>query len=177
MPTQTLFGIVESKSEARARAKELVKIHGAIREAPEAMEVREGQAAQLAYFIKRSDACQLDLNDKDGMMRTIGLLDDMLDEADCAFMRRHKKWWRKVPKGWLGCKGGDHYYCTKLHPKEISYLREQIADLQAEIEAIQEAVPALKIQLAELAAVAPLPEDIAKHYALTVDGQWAKERK
>jgi hypothetical protein len=165
---QTLFGTIENKAEARERAQKMAELYDALREAPEALDCRRVQIGDLTYFIERSNACKLDLNDHDGLHRLIGDPEELITARDCAFMRRHKRWWRKTPKGYLGYSAA--IYCATLHPKEIKYLEDQRIWIQDEIDSIETNVPIIREQVKALKAVAPLPEDIAKRHGLTVDG-------
>lgn len=174
-PEHTLFGIVETKTQARKRAQEMVRLIGAIDDAPVAIECRAEHIAALAYFIERSNKVALDPNDLDGLMRMVGDTQELLSEGECRAMR-NKNIWRMYPLGWIGTRPGDMYPAA-LHPKEIHYLRQVQDELREEMEAIREGAELCKADLGRLRAVGPLPEDVAKRYSLTPNGYSLNEKK
>lgn len=114
-PERTLFGIVETKAQARKRAQEMVRLIGAVEDAPEAMQCRAEHIDALAYFIERSKNVALDPNDLDGLIRMVGDTQELLTEAECRAMR-NKNIWRVYPLGWIGTRPGQ-MYPAGLHPK------------------------------------------------------------
>jgi hypothetical protein len=169
-PVQTLFGVVETKAQARRRAREIVRLLGAVEDAPETIDTRAGQIETLQYFVDRSKRIALDLNDLDSLQRLIGDTEELLTEGEYRAMRRNEKIWRPIPIGWLGTRPGQMYPAA-LHRKEIAYLRQMQRELQEEIANIREGAKECSAALDVLRAVGPLPEDIARHCALTPDGR------
>ncbi len=174
-PECTLFGIVETKAQARKRAQQLVRLIGAIEEAPEAMQSRAEHIDTLAYFIERSRQVALDPNDLDGLIRMVGDTQELLTEAEYRAMR-NKNIWRVYPLGWIGTRPGQMYPAA-LHPKELKYLRELQDELREEMEAIREDVERCKAELELLRAVGPLPDEVTQRYSLTPDGHSLKAKK
>src|SRR5579885_1935414 len=121
--TMTLFGPLESKSESARRARKIVELLGFIEEAPEAIHCCEHDVWMLSYFIERSEQKLLDPNDRDGLIRLVGDLEELLSEEDCQEMLDDRSIWRAYPPGWLGMGPGDRY-AVALHGKEIAYLRK-----------------------------------------------------
>jgi hypothetical protein len=167
----TLFGVIETKRESADRARKLVELYSAIKEAPGALECRKAQVAQVQHFIDRSAKRSFDANRWDGLQRCIGDdPEDLLDASDLHSMRRDKSYWKKNNINYLNCPPGTIYRC-KLHPKEIEYLQNQIAWLQEEIDSIETNVPLLHGEIATLRLVGKLPKDVAERYKLTEDGR------
>ena len=162
--------LTEGKRESAERARNLVSLYQALREAPGVIESCQGHVGVLQYFIDRSNAKKLDPNDRDGLGRTVGDLEELLTERDCAAMRRNKKLWKKYPYGWLGSPPGSEY-CCQLHPKEVAYLEEQKEEQLTMAEAVQMNIPFIKEEIAALRLIGPLPEKVAERYKLTVDGR------
>lgn len=167
-PERTLFGLVETKRQARKRAQEIVRLIDAIETAPEAIAYREQHIESLAYFIERSRKVKLDPNDLDGLVRMVGDTQWLLTEGECHAMHR-KKIWRLYPLGWLGVRPGQMYPAA-LHPKEIAFLREMQDELRDEMEAITAGAEVCESELVTLRAVGSLPDDVAERYSLTPDG-------
>lgn len=170
---KTLFGIMESKTEARDRARSLRDLYSSLRDAPDVLACRRSLVDQIQTFIDRSNAKTFDLNWHDGLVRLTGL-EELLTERDCAQMRNNKKLWKWYKPGWLGSHGPVRY-CCQLHPKEIAYLERQMAEIQHEIDNIEINVPLLKEQAEALRAVGPFPKELAERYQLTEDGQLARK--
>jgi hypothetical protein len=168
-PEHTLFGIAETKAQARRRAREIVQLLGAIEDAPQALECRAGQIETLQYFVDRSKEIALSLNDLDSLGRLIGDTEELLTDGERRAMRRNEKIWRPIPIGWIGARPGEMYPAA-LHRKEIAYLRQVQRELRQEITEIRDGTEECKAALDALRAVGPLPEDIAQRYALTPDG-------
>ncbi len=169
-PKQTLFGIVETKAQARKRAQEIVRLLGAVEDAPEAIACRRAHIETTDYFIDRSNGIALDPNDRDGLLRCVGDLEELLEEEDCQAMRDNGAIWRPYPCCWLGKRPGE-VYAAALHPKEIAYLREVQAEMREEIEAITEGAKQCQSELEQLRTLGPLREDIAQRYGLTTSGE------
>lgn len=168
-PVRTLFGVVETKAQARRRAREMARLLSAIEDAPEALECRASQIEALQYFMDRSKKVALDLNDLDALQRLIGDTEELLTEGERRAMRRNDKIWRPFPLGWLGVRPGQMYPAA-LHRKEIAYLRDIQHQLHEEITAIRESLPECEIALEALRALGPLPDDIARQHRLTPEG-------
>ncbi len=168
-PLLTLFGLVETKAQARRRAKRIVQLLGAIEDAPEAIRSCKNHIDTLQYFIERSVQVKLDPNDRDGLQRLVGDTEEVLTEADCEEMRSNLEIWRPYLVGWIGARAGE-MYAAALHPKEIAYLRQMQESIHEEAVAIAEGVEGAQAELAALKAIGQLPEDIAQRYALTPDG-------
>ncbi len=168
-PIQTLFGLLETKAQARRRARRIVRLLGAIEDAPEAIQCCQYHVDMLEYFIQRSLSMQLDANDRDGLQRLIGDTEEVLTREDCDEMASNPKIWRPVPAGWPGRRTGD-MYAAALHPKEIDYLREMQNHLREEWTAIAASVEDCQAELVTLQAMGPLPAEIAQRYALTSEG-------
>lgn len=162
---------METKTEARQRAKKIFELLASLRDAPVAIECREGQIGALMYFVTRAAHRKLDANDNDGLQRLIGNLEELISSRDAAFMRRHRRWWKPLPDGWPG----SGHYCTTLHPKEMRYLNGQVHELQSEIEKIKANVPDIEAELESLRQHGPLPAEIAEKSRLTMDGRAAKQ--
>ncbi len=96
-PLLTLFGLVETKAQARRRAKRIVQLLGAIEDAPEAIRSCKNHIDTLRYFIERSLQVKLDPNDRDGLQRLVGDTEEVLTEADCEEMRSNLEIWRAIP--------------------------------------------------------------------------------
>jgi hypothetical protein len=167
-PTQTLFGPVETKSQARRRAKRIVQLLGAIEDGPEAIRSCENHIDTLQYFIERSLQVELDPNDRDGLQRLVGDTEEVLTESDCEEMRSNPQIWRPYLVGWLGARIGE-MYAAALHPKEVAHLRQMQEGIREEASAIVAAVADAQAELVALKAIGTLPEDIAQRYALTPD--------
>lgn len=174
-PERTLFGIVETKAQARKRAQEMVRLIGAIEDAPVAIQYREQHIDALCYFIERSKKVELDPNDLDGLVRMVGDTQGLLTDGERRAM--HKKHiWRVYPLGWIGTRPGQMYPAA-MHPKEIRYLRKVQDELREEIKKIAEGVEISKVELEVLRAVGPLPEDVAQRYSLTSEGYSARPKE
>jgi hypothetical protein len=119
--------------------------------------------------VDRSKEIALSLNDLDALGRLIGDIDELLTEGERHAMRRNEKIWRPIPIGWLGARPGQMYPAA-LHRKEVAYLREVQRELRQEMTEIRDNAEKSKTALDGLRAVGPLPEDIARQYALTPDG-------
>jgi hypothetical protein len=174
-PERTLFGIVETKAQARKRAQEIVRLIEAVEDAPEATRCRSEHIDALAYFIERSKKVALDPNDLDGLLRMVGDMQELLTEAECRAMR-NKNIWREYTPGWIGTRPGQMYPAA-LHPKELRYLRGMQDELRDEMEAIRKGAEGCKSELELLRAVGPLPDNVAQRYSLTPDGHSAKPKK
>jgi len=161
--------IPESKREAASRAIKLSELYASIADAPEEIAVREDQANMLSYMIDKSNKCQLDLNDLDGLMRLGCDTEDLLTERDCKRWRANAKIWKPYPAGWMGYSPG-RKYPAQLHPKEINYLKETRETVFDELAAIKGNLPYIEKEIEQLRAVGPLPKDIAERHKLTVDG-------
>jgi hypothetical protein len=117
-PKRTLFGVIETKTQARKRAQEIVRLIGAVEDAPAAIECNHSHIHVLAYFIERSERAALDLNDLDGLTRMVGDTQHLLTERECLAMRKNEKIWRPSHlDGWAP--GRDrcmrqHYTARKL---------------------------------------------------------------
>lgn len=168
-PLRTLFGIVETKAQARRRAREIVRLLGAVEDAPQAIDCRSGQIETLQYFVERSHNVALDLNDLDALQRLIGDTEELLTDGERRAMRRNEKIWRPYPIGWLGARAGQMYPAA-LHRKEIVYLRGMQRELREEITNIRDGTEESKNALEALRSLGPLPGDIAQQYALTPAG-------
>lgn len=169
MMEMTPFGLVATRSESRtqvkARAKEMSGLQSALRDAPEEIEARRGQVLDLQYFIDRSNAKKMDPNDHEGLLRLIGQPEDLITMREANTWARKQGIWRKTPNGmtwWAG-----KMYCTMLHPKEIAYLKWQIAQVQEIIDAVEAGIPEIEERIAELWDAGSLPDDIAKQYHVT----------
>lgn len=169
-PVRTLFGVVETKAQARRRAREIVRLLNAVEDAPEAIESRVAHIEALQYFVDRSNNIALDLNDLDALQRTVGDTEELLTDGERQAMRRSEKIWRPYPIGWLGARPGQMYPAA-LHRKEIAYLRQIEREMREEITAIRDGAKECESALEVLRAVGPLPDDIARQYALTPEGQ------
>lgn len=168
-PVRTLFGIVETKTQARRRAREIVRLLGAVEDAPEAIESSAGHIETIQYFVDRSNKIALDLNDLDALQRLVGDTEEVLTESERLAMRRNEKIWRRYPIGWLGARPGQMYPAA-LHRKEIAYLRQMQRELRDEMTAIRDGAKECETALEVLRAMGPLPDDIARQHALTRDG-------
>jgi hypothetical protein len=168
-PVQTLFGIVETKAQARRRAREIVRLLGAVEDAPQAIDCRTAQIDTIQYFVDRSQQIALDLNDLDALQRLVGDTEELLTDGERRAMHRNEKIWRPYPIGWLGARFGQMYPAA-LHRKEIAYLRKVQQELRQEITDIQDGAEEAAQVLEALRALGPLPDDIARHYALTPTG-------
>lgn len=169
MMEMTPFGLVATRSESRtqlkARAKEMSGLQSALRDAPEEIEARRGQVLDLQYFVDRSNAKKMDPNDHEGLQRLIGQPEDLLTLREANAWARKQGVWRNTPDGmtwWAG-----KMYCTMLHPKEIAYLKQQIAWLQEIIDSVAAGAIEIEKRIAELWAEGSLPDDIAKQYHVT----------
>ena len=168
-PVPGLFGVIETKAQARRRAREIVRLLGAVEDAPEAIECRAGQIDALEYFVERSNEVALSLNDLDALERLIGDTEELLTEGERRAMRRNKKIWRPIPIGWIGARPGEMYPAA-LHRKEIAYLRGMERELREEITTIRENLPKCETALEALRALGPLRDDIARQCGLTPEG-------
>lgn len=166
----TLFGIVETKAQAHKRAQRIVRLIGALEDAPDALTSYENDIRVLEYFVERSAQVKLDPNDLDGYLRLVGDNEDLLTEEDCLEMRANTAIWRRYPFGWLGCLRGE-LYAASLHPKEVAYLRELQEKRRDDIEAVTAGSEQCKAELDMLRAIGPLPDDVAARYCLTPDGK------
>jgi hypothetical protein len=164
-----LFGLVETKAQARRRAKRIVQLSGAVEEAPGVISSCGNHIDTLRYFIERSLQVELHPNDRDGLQRLLGDTEEVLTEADCEEMRSNPEIWRPYPVGWIGARAGE-MYAAALHSKEIAYIREVQPSIREEITSIVAAVEIAQTELAALKAIGPLPEAVAQHYALTPEG-------
>ncbi len=169
-PLQTLFGPVETRAQARRRAPRIVRLLGAIEDAPEAIKCCQHHIEKLEYFIQRSLRVQLDPNDRDGLQRLIGDTEEVLTQEDCDQMVSNLEVRRPFPAGWPGARRGD-IYAAALHPKEIDYLRGMQDSLREDLIAIAAGAEDCKAELAALRAIGPLQEEIAERYALTPAGE------
>ena len=165
---QTLFGVVENDRAAAQRAKCIVTLVSDIENAPEFIDQRKGLIQSLAYYIRRSKQIRLDPNDRDGLLRLVGDIEEVLTDADRRSMHE-RKIWRPYPKGWLGVREGSRY-AAALHEKEIRYLQELQDDCRQDIKAARAELKQNQTELVKLRAVAPLPPKIAERYGLTPDG-------
>src|SRR5262249_31576361 len=95
--------------------------------------------------------------------------EEILTEGERTAMRRNEKIWRRYPVGWLGVRPGQMYPAA-LHRKEIAYLRQMQRELREEMADIRDGAEECETALEVLRAVGPLPDDIARQYALTADG-------
>jgi hypothetical protein len=168
---KTLFGIIESKTEARDRAKALCGLYASLRDAPGALACRQSQIQQLQSFIDRSAKRSFDYNWWDGFQRLIGYPEDWLTDRDEAAMHRDKSYWKKDKYAF----GGPQIIRCKLHPKELALLKAYQVERQEEIAAIEANVPLLQAQADELRRVGPFPKELAERYQLTEDGQPARK--
>src|SRR5205807_3685515 len=148
-----------TKAQSRNRAKRIVHLLGAIEEAPRALRCCEHDIALLEYFIERSERTQLGPNDRDGLLRFVGDLQELLTEEECRQMRENKSIWRPYPPGWLGMRPRD-LYAAALHAREIAYLRNLQAQRREDREAITDGVKSWESELLRLQKIGPLPEDL-----------------
>lgn len=165
----------ETKLESRDRARKIVRLICAIEDAPTQAEQINWQMDLCLYFVEKANAGELTLNDRDGLQRNIGVIDEEMTAKDNAEMRQDESAWKPLEHGWIGRKVGE-LYCTKLHPKEIRVLEDVRAELAGDLVALTEAVPTWEQELATLRAVGPLREDIATKHNLTPEG-YRKEPK
>lgn len=146
-----------------------MRLLDAVEDAPEAIASRIGHIEALQYFVDRSNQIALDLNDLDALQRSIGDLEELLTNGERLAMRRNEKIWRPYPIGWLGARPGQMYPAA-LHRKEIAYLRQIEREMREEIPVIRDGAKESENALEVLRAVGPLPDDIARQYALTPEG-------
>jgi hypothetical protein len=165
---------MESRTEARQRAKQIHELLSTLEDAPSAISERESLATTLEYFVKKSNACQLTCDDLDGLMR-LGM-----DTADLATEKEQEEWdanpaiRRPYPPGWGGALPG-WTYPAQLHPKEVAYMQATIAGLRKEEQTIKRNGNSLRAELEELRAVGDLDPKDAKRYNLTTRG--CRDRK
>jgi hypothetical protein len=166
----TLFGVIETKTETRDRAKRLAELYASLRDAPGAIACRQEQTMDLQYFIDRSRKRRMGPNDWDSLYRLIGDPEELLTDRERAAHRRNPKNWRRYKYGWLNQPPGQKWPCC-MHPKEIAYLVGQRDELKGEIEAIEENVPRIREDVRILREIGPLPKDVADRYGLTEAGE------
>ena len=164
----SLFGVTETRAEARTRARTIAEHCATLAEAPEAIETRQSQVVQVQYFIDRSNACALDENDLDALMHEIDT-SECLEDGDLDEMHANAAIWRDYMPGWGGAQPGDKYP-AQLHRKEIEYLTEVRDQCAEEAVTIQQNADAVRAELDTLRAVGPLYPDDAKRHNLTVEG-------
>jgi hypothetical protein len=172
-PELTLFGIVETKKQARIRAQRIVRLIGAIEDVPETLACYENDIRTLEYFIERSARGTLDPNDRDGLLRFVGDLQELLTEDDCREMNDKPEIWKPHPARWLGNPPGE-LYAAALHPKEIAYLRHLQEERRHEMTDLSAGAAASRSELDKLKAIGPLPDDVAGRYSLTPMGDRLK---
>jgi hypothetical protein len=168
-PVATLFGFVETKAQARKRAQRLVRLIGIIEDAPETLACYENDIRTLEYFIERGTIGTLTPNDRDGLLRFVGDLEELLTEDECREMQDDPDIWKALPTGWLGTRLGD-LYASALHPKEIAYLRQLQEERRDEMIAVLTSAAEARDELPELKSIGPLPDDIAIRYCITPMG-------
>jgi hypothetical protein len=168
-PEATLFGPVETKAQARRRAQRMVRLIGAIEDTPETLACYENDIRTLEYFIERGSAGTLSPNDRDGLLRFVGDLEELLSGDDCLEMQDNPEIWKPLPLGWLGTRPGD-LYASGLHPKEIAYLLHLQEERREEKTTVLTGAEEAKGELSKLKSVCLLPADIATRYSLTPMG-------
>lgn len=168
-PETTLFGLVETKAQARRRAQRIVRLIGTIEEAPEILACYENDIRTLEYFIERGATDTLTPNDRDGLLRFVGDLEELLTEDECDEMRDYAEIWKPYPSGWFGTLPGE-LYASALHPKEIAYLRERQEERRNEMTAVLAGAEEARTELAKLKSICPLPDDVATRHGLTPTG-------
>ena len=173
----TLFGVIESKTEAKQRAERMSLLIARIDDAPDERKCIRSQYNCLTYFIDRAQAKKLDPNDLDGLQRSIGDLSDLLTAKDAAEMEANPRIWKHYTGKWEGWAGAlpRHRFCITLHKKEIDYLREVRDEQTGLMIALRHALNSYRRELTQLRAVADLPEEIAKRYQLTPKGERLKK--
>jgi hypothetical protein len=172
-PDVTLFGVVETKLQASKRAKRIVQLLGLIEGAPETFACYENDIRALAYFIERATAAALTPNDRDGLLRFVGDLEELLSEEELREMQENQTIWRPYPRGWIGMLRGE-LYAAALHPKEIAYLLPLQDERRGEIAALRMDVEEAEAELAALKRICPLRDDVAARYSLTPVGDRLK---
>jgi hypothetical protein len=173
----TLFGVIESKTEAKKRAERISLLVSRIADGPDDRKCIRSQYNQITHFVTKAKAKKMDPNEHDGLQRTIGDLSGLLTEKECAEMRDNPRIWKAYTgdfAGWCGSTPRDRY-CTTLHKKEIAYLEECRAEVVSNMLNLREALSSYRRELAELRALADLPEEIAKRYQLTPKGERLKK--
>jgi hypothetical protein len=165
----TLFGLVETKAQARRRAQRIVRLIGTIEEGPEILACYENDIWMLEYFIERGTTGTLTPNDRDGLLRFVRDLEEVLTEDDCRDMRDNPAIWKSFPVGWPGAAPRD-LYAAALHPKEIAYLRQRQEERRDEITDVLAGAEEASAELAQLKSICPLPDDVASRYSLTPMG-------
>jgi len=168
-PETTLFGLVETKAQARRRAQRIVRLIGTIEEAPEILACYENDIRTLEYFIERGTTGTLTPNDRDGLLRFVGDIEEILTEDDCREMRDHPDIWKSFPAGWPGTLLGE-LYAAALHPKEIAYLRERQEERRQEMTDVLAGAEEARTELDKLKSICPLPDDVATRHGLTPTG-------
>jgi hypothetical protein len=143
-----------------------VRLIGAIEEAPEILACYENDIGTLEYFVERGTTGTLTPNDRDGLLRFVGDIEEILTEDDCREMRDHPDIWKSFPAGWPGTLLGE-LYAAALHPKEIAYLRQRQEERRQEIAAVLAGAEEARTELAQLKSICPLPDDVARRYSLT----------
>ena len=166
----TLFGVIETKTETRDRAKRLAELYASLRDAPGAIGCRKGHTMDLQYFIDRSRKRRMGPNDWDGLHRLIGDPEYLLTDRERAAHRRNPKNWRRYKYGWLNQPPGQKWPCC-MHPKEVAYLVGQLDELQDEIVAIELSIPEIQAEAKALRDIGPIPKDVADRYGLTEAGE------
>jgi len=160
MNSATSLFPTEGKNELRDRARKMGQLQSRISDTPGAISGLKGTSGQVLYFIRKAKARTLDMNDHDGLVRTVDT-EQMLTDRDRRYMQRGK-WWKPIPEGWPG-RGS---YCTTLHPKEIAYLQKVVDEIETEIFQLEHDLPELKVELAKLAQHGPIPADLARRYGV-----------
>lgn len=175
----TLFGVIESKTESKKRAERISLLISRIDDAPDERKCIRSHYFMSKDFIDKAKARKLDPNDYDGLQRTVGDLSDMLTEKDRAQMESNTKIWKHYTGKWAGWAGAlpRHRFCTTLHPKEIAYLEDIRKDQISMMVELRHALSDYRRELAQLRAVADIPEDIAKRYQLTPKGFRTRKAK
>jgi hypothetical protein len=167
----TLFGVIETKTEMRNRAKQIFALLASLRDAPGAVEARTGQIMDLRYFIDRSQKRKMGPNDWDGLHRLIGDPEELLTDAEKRAHVKNPKNLKPYKYGWMNRPPGELWVCC-LHRKEIAYLVSQIDFLKGEIETIKGNVVTIREELKHLREIGPLAKDVADRYGLTEAGDW-----
>lgn len=169
----TLFGVIESKTEAKKRAERISLLVSRIADGPDDRKCIRSQYNQITYFITKAKAKKMDPNEHDGLQRTVGDLSGLLTDKECKEMSDNPKIWKSYTgdfAGWCGATHRDRY-CTTLHKKEIAYLEECRDEVVNNMLDLREALRDYRRELTTLRAVADLPEEIAKRYQLTPQGE------
>jgi hypothetical protein len=148
----------ETKKDALLRAKRLFTLQKQLSDAPLAFEMAQSNILAIEHFIKRSIQGRFDHTCHDGLMRMPHSFEEMCDVPP----HEYDAWYRN-----------DEPYKNRLHPASIVVLNQAKEIVRSDAAKMKASLPNWQIEVEQLKARGPLPEDVAKSCKLTTDGELA----